>query len=149
MAMGQAQTILVVEDDLAIQSLIIDLLAEENYNVRAAGDGQDALTLLQGWRPDLIILDQVMPRMDGTALRTALQHCSILAQIPVILVSAMRDLLIQEQDRTVAAIITKPFDLDQFLCIVRQVLATDVAARQPACTPRTADPTQVVAPNPT
>jgi DNA-binding response OmpR family regulator len=116
MGMSQQQrSILVVEDDVAIRDLLIDVLADEGYHVRAAGDGEEALAILESWQPSLIILDQLMPKMDGSAFRTAQRARPSIASIPTILLSAVRNLSEQASSLDIAASMPKPFNLDELL----------------------------------
>ena len=120
--------ILVIEDDLAIRGLLVDVLGDEGYTVRAAGDGEEALELLESWQPSLIILDQLMPRMDGAAFRAVQRTRPNLASIPTILLSAARDLSEQGSALDVTATMPKPFNLDELLALANQVLAERASA---------------------
>lgn len=124
---GRAATILVIEDDLAIRDLLVDVLTDEGYRVRAAGDGEEALELLERWQPSLIILDRLMPRMDGAAFRTAQQARPTLATIPTILLSATRDLPAQAVALDATATMPKPFNLDELLALIARLLAAESA----------------------
>jgi CheY-like chemotaxis protein len=117
------KSILVIEDDLAIRSLLVDVLVDDGYEVQAASDGEEALAILEGWLPDLIILDQLMPRMDGTAFRAEQRSRPHLATIPTLLLSAIRDLPEQARDLDVAATMPKPFNLDELLVMAGQLIA--------------------------
>jgi CheY-like chemotaxis protein len=63
--------VLVVDDDELIRDTLATALADEGYAVRVAADGRAALDSLHEWRPDLIVLDLMMPEMDGYAFRAA------------------------------------------------------------------------------
>ena len=126
--MGEPECrILVVEDDDAIRDLLLDVLTDEGYTVRAAGDGAAALAILDGWQPALIILDQLMPRMDGAAFRLAQRARPAIATIPTILLSAARNLPEQARSLDIAATIAKPFNLDELLSLAGELI--DAAAR--------------------
>ncbi len=120
---GQGRSILVVEDDVAIRDLLIDVLTDEGYVVRIAGDGEEALATLDDWQPALIILDQLMPRMDGAAFRIAQRSRPAIAAIPTILLSAVRDISEQATSLDIAATIAKPFNLDDLLQLTGQLIA--------------------------
>jgi CheY-like chemotaxis protein len=115
-------SILVIEDDLAIRGLLVDVLVDDGYEVRAASDGEEALAILESWQPHLIILDQLMPRMDGTAFRAEQRSRPHLAAIPTLLLSAIRDLPAQARDLDIAATMPKPFNLDDLLVLSRQLI---------------------------
>lgn len=69
----------VVDGDPDIRDVVADALADQGYEVRVAGDGRAALGVLAAWRPDAIVLDLMMPEMDGWAFRAA-QHA--LPEVP-------------------------------------------------------------------
>src|ERR1043165_7892854 len=117
------KSVLVIEDDLAIRSLLVDVLVDDGYEVQAASDGEEALAILEGWLPDLIILDQLMPRMDGTAFRSEQRSRPHLATIPTLRLAAIRDLPEQARDLDVAATMPKPFTLDELLVMAGQLIA--------------------------
>ncbi len=126
---AEGKSILVVEDDDAIRTLLVDVLTDEYYTVRAAPDGMAALAILEAWSPQLIILDQLIPRMDGAAFRTAQRTRPAIAQIPVLLLSAARDLPAQAAILEVTATMPKPFNLDELLAITARLLAEAAEAR--------------------
>ena len=65
----RGRRVLVVDDDLSIQGFLAEALADEGYGVRTAANGREALAILREWRPDLILLDLMMPEMDGWEFR--------------------------------------------------------------------------------
>jgi signal transduction histidine kinase/DNA-binding response OmpR family regulator len=86
----QAQgTILVIDDERSARELIGNALAKEGYAVIAAAGGRDGLRLARERRPDAIILDVIMPDVDGWAVLRALKTDADLADIPVILVTML------------------------------------------------------------
>ncbi|HYO51868.1 response regulator [Archangium sp.] len=84
------RTILVVDDDSDIRGSVADALEEEGYRVVCASNGKDALHLLRDerLRPDLILLDMMMPEMDGWAFRGEQRKDAELASIPVVVFTA-------------------------------------------------------------
>jgi len=117
------QTLLVVDDDLDIRDALQDAFELEGYSVLVAADGLEALAHLrrEGSRPQLILLDLMMPRMDGFAFREALRHDLALADIPVVVASA--DLHLESAARAlgVAGCLRKPLDLRELLSTVRRL----------------------------
>jgi len=108
---------LVVEDDVDIRDLLFTLLTVLGFEVREAANGQLALeTLRGGFVPDLIVLDLMMPVMNGWAFRAEQRKIEGLRDVPVIVLSARRPPY-REVDSTIegAEILPKPFDLDTFL----------------------------------
>src|SRR5215213_6407350 len=105
-------TVLVVDDDDHIRSLVCDVLDLEGYETRPARHGRAALDLLANWQPDLIMLDLNMPVMDGWTFCAHQQERPDIAGIPVALMSATHNLRERPLPCVPVAIIEKPFDLD-------------------------------------
>jgi CheY-like chemotaxis protein len=114
--------ILVVDDDPAIREFVGQALEDEGYEVRLAVNGQDALTMLRQWQANLIVLDLMMPTMDGWTFRDRQREVAHLAEIPVIIMSAARNLDGQTERLAPAAILPKPFDLDTLLSETERLL---------------------------
>jgi CheY-like chemotaxis protein len=93
MAVTDARTpeILVVDDDLDCRVLLATILTVEGYATFTATNGAEALALARKHHPDLILLDLMMPVMDGMTFRREQQRDPSIADIPVLCVSAMHD----------------------------------------------------------
>lgn len=113
--------ILVVEDDETLRKTLVYNLEKEGYKVRQTGDGADALTIAREQMPDLIILDVMLPSLDGLSVCRILRKES---DVPIVMLTA-RD---SEVDRIVGLeigaddYIVKPFSLGELLARVRAVL---------------------------
>jgi CheY-like chemotaxis protein len=105
------KTILVVDDEFAMVEALSALLEDEGYHVVTAANGEEALACLRdGAHPDLVLLDVMMPRLDGRDVLRRMQEDAALRSIPVILMSAAAHPL--EQARLGNAVfLHKPFDL--------------------------------------
>jgi CheY-like chemotaxis protein len=80
-----SRTVFIVDDDRDIRENLGELLREEGFAVEAAWNGAEAMKRLQaGFRPDVIILDLMMPVMDGATFRSLLKQANELSSIPVI-----------------------------------------------------------------
>jgi DNA-binding response OmpR family regulator len=113
--------VLVVDDDRVIQQLLEVNLELEGYDVVAtAADGKEALEKIKELKPDLVILDIMMPKMDGLEVCRRLRADDELASIPVILLSARaQDMDIREGlEIGASAYLTKPFDPVELLEVV-------------------------------
>ena len=114
-------SILVVEDDSATARFLVDALESTGYRVWHAADGQDARGQLQRARPDLILLDLVLPDIDGLVLCSLLKS---LANVPIVICSASA----RRGDPVLALklgaddFIRKPFELDDILARMEAVL---------------------------
>ena len=133
-----AKTILVVDDHASIRTMLVDYLTEQGYRVVTAADGRQALFVARDEQPDLILLDIMMPEMDGYDFIRAYRQE---AEVPVILLTAK----LEEMDKVVGLelgaddYVTKPFGLHELVARIRAVLRrTDKAAR-PAEVLRVAD----------
>jgi len=114
--------ILVVDDDALIRDTLATALGDEGYAVRVAPDGRAALSSIGNWRPDLIVLDLMMPVMNGVEFRAAQRSAADTAQIPVIVLSAAHEVQSRAASLEPAAVFTKPFDLGDLLEAIANVL---------------------------
>lgn len=86
-----AQKILVIEDEIALQQVLADRFKEEGFSVQTASDGVEGLQKALSWRPDLILLDIVMPKMDGMTMLHKLREDPLGKNLPVILLTNLSD----------------------------------------------------------
>lgn len=129
---NQKEDILVVDDTPENLRLLSSFLVREGYNVRKALTGQMALTAMDTVLPDLILLDIMMPNMDGYQVCEKLKCNPKTAAIPVIFLSALNDAFDKVKAFTVggADYITKPFQFEEVLARVRLQLALKAANLQ-------------------
>jgi DNA-binding response OmpR family regulator len=105
--------VLVIEDELVLGQIMTDLLTDEGHELRLARNGREGLHSLRTWKPDVILLDLMMPVMDGWAFRAAQRRLSPdLAGVPVIVLSGARELRTTAEMLGAAVTIAKPVDLD-------------------------------------
>jgi CheY-like chemotaxis protein len=112
--------VMVVEDDFAIRETLRELLEEEGYKVVEASNGAEALSRLRARTPRLILLDLMMPVMDGWEFRHELEEDPRLASIPVIVISADHALEEKVDSMHVEGYLAKPFELDRLLAAVER-----------------------------
>jgi DNA-binding response OmpR family regulator len=114
--------VLVVEDDLEIRESVMEILEEHGYEPVGAQDGLEALDKLRepGPPPCLIILDLMLPQMDGKTFRQEQLRNPALASIPVVVISAFRDVSLFAQDMQVADMLKKPFNLMDLLNVAQR-----------------------------
>lgn len=117
-------TVLVVEDSVAQREMITDLLQGSGLSVTVASDGVEALEKIQGQRPDLVVLDIVMPRMNGYEVCRRLKADPKTQHVPVVMCSSKGE----EFDRYwgmkqgADAYIAKPFQPTELVGTVKQLL---------------------------
>lgn len=112
--------IFVVEDEPDLRATLAELLSLHGYDVACAANGVEALQLLRrGPVPNLIVLDLMMPVMDGWQFRAELDKYPVLAKIPVLLLSAHHELMSQADGLHVVGALTKPVALTSVIRAVR------------------------------
>jgi len=111
--------VLVVDDHDAIRETLQTALDDEGFVVQTAANGEEALEILERWRPNVILLDLMMPVMDGWTFCAAQRRSG--SDIPVVLLSAAGRLDEQQAALGAAAVITKPFDLDRVISTIERV----------------------------
>jgi CheY-like chemotaxis protein len=131
-----AHPILVIDDDPAILDLIAQVLLEEGYEVLAVSNGQTAVDLARKVRPHLILLDLMMPQMNGWQVTDVLKADPQTRAIPILLLSARRDMARTANELGVTAYLEKPFDLDDLLNRVQRILALSEDLRPKTNIPR-------------
>ena len=119
--MSPDRKILIIEDDTDIAATMQDFLAGEGFGVMLARDGREALEQLEsGQPPAVILLDLMMPRMDGYAFRSAQLAHPNWAGIPVVVCTADGHARRRAIELGAQGGLAKPFDLDDLLSAVQQ-----------------------------
>ena len=116
-ALRPGRRVLVVEDTTDIRELLVDILATEGYAVDACVNGAEALALLSGGRYDLVLLDLMMPVMDGLQLLEELRRAGG-DPPPVVVMSAFERFRSDVGELGAKAFIGKPVDIDRLLAAV-------------------------------
>jgi two-component system response regulator MprA len=107
-------TVLVVDDEIAITESLCDLLADAGHEAVAAGNGQEGLEAFEKKRPDLVVTDVMMPKLDGRQMVREIRSRPGGRDVAIILMSAARGIATDEgigHD----VFLEKPFGLDEFL----------------------------------
>ncbi len=123
-------TLLVVDDKPSVRAMVRDYFAEQGYRVLSASNGQEALTAVRTEKPDIVLLDVMMPEMDGHQFLVELRRDST---VPVIMLTAR----VEESDRIVGLelgaddYVTKPFSLREVKARVQAVLRRSARTDSP------------------
>lgn len=114
---GQS-AVLAVDDDPSILDLMTDILTGEGYRVLPAQNGAEALQVLEGDHPCVILLDMRMPTLDGWGFAKAMRQRGL--RYPVVVVTAAENARAWAQEIGADAYLPKPFQLQELLRIVRR-----------------------------
>jgi len=119
---GCSKTVLVVEDDVDTRSALVEVLEDGNYRLLTAENGKVALDELRAARcpPCVILLDVMMPVMDGRQFRIEQEKDPALKKIPVVVLSAHADAVVSATQMGAAGFLRKPVDLGDLLRTVEQ-----------------------------
>ncbi|WP_375768745.1 response regulator [Archangium gephyra] len=104
--------LLIVDDEVAILEALTDILSVEGYEVSTAANGAEGLDHVRKDRPDLILLDLMMPVMDGQEMLRRLKEDPVLRTTPVVVMSAGR---VSKAELQGSRFLAKPFELDDLL----------------------------------
>jgi CheY-like chemotaxis protein len=121
--MEQNKTILIMDDDLALQTVLEIALHEAGYEVILANDGQEGVEKLKTLSPDLVISDIMMPHMDGVETFQRIKEQLQDRGIPIFIMTALnRKPWFADLEAEGAVIIQKPFEIDRLLRLVHDML---------------------------
>ncbi len=116
--------VMVIDDSQTIRSTAVSLLKEVGCEVLTANDGFEALAKIVDGRPDIILLDIMMPRLDGYQTCALVKHNTEFRQTPVIMLSSKDGLFDRARGKVVGSddYITKPFTREELLGAIRRQL---------------------------
>jgi len=123
--MSEKQSILIIDDHDSIRMILGNILIKD-YNVVTKKDGIDAFAWLQqGFIPDLIILDMIMPRLHGISFLHNLRSSGLFAHIPVLVLSGNdgEEFMLKSKDLGITGYITKPFNPE----VLRKTIAKSLS----------------------
>jgi len=116
--------ILVVDDEQDILTLLVSILKSENYEVITASNGEEALTAIKTKHPDAVILDIMMPKLDGMQVLQKIREDPEISSLPVIMLTAKAgdEDILKGYKYGANYYIPKPFEISDILAGVRMVL---------------------------
>ncbi|RKH49856.1 response regulator [Corallococcus sp. AB049A] len=112
--------VLIVDDEFGIVEAVRDLLSDEGYRTAIALNGREALERMRQERPALVLLDYMMPVLNGPGVLESMHQDPALKDVPVVMMSASPPEFWQHL--AVAGFLPKPFDIDQLIAIVRRMV---------------------------
>jgi DNA-binding response OmpR family regulator len=118
------QRILIVDDEASVADLIEAVLVSEGYTVAIARDGIQGILLARDWKPDLVLMDVMLPGVDGTTAIRRLKSDPETADLPIVAMSAGRTIRRQSNELSDAdAALAKPFDIEALLAQIEFLLS--------------------------
>jgi signal transduction histidine kinase/ActR/RegA family two-component response regulator len=131
---GERKRLLVVDDVPQNRAMLLDLLQETGFNVAAAANGRECLVLVDSFRPDLILMDVMMPVMDGNETTRQIRHMPGWGDVPIVAVTASASADDERRSRAAgaSAFLAKPVDHDLLLRTIGRLLALEWTTAQPA-----------------
>jgi len=120
----QPARVLVVDDEENLRNILVFQLRGEGYEVRGLGRGDEALPAALGWKPEIVLLDLMMPGMDGFAVCRALRGNAATAGLPIIVITARGDAATKLQALVAGAhdFLVKPYAWEELLLRIQNVL---------------------------
>jgi len=116
------KTILVVDDEFYTAEILSSVLEDEGFRVLTAVNGRDGLDKLKLSPIDLVILDIMMPIMNGAEMARTMRGDPVLANVPVLITSALSEAVAQEMVQRYQGFLRKPFQIQSVLAQVRTIL---------------------------
>ena len=116
--------VLIVDDEPGVRRLVRQILFRD-YTVSEAQNGEEAVDMARSQKPDIILMDMMMPKMDGLSACYAIKQDESTRHIPVVMLTAITHELNQRLSQSVmgaSGYITKPFSPDDLLSTIRQLL---------------------------
>lgn len=115
-------TILIVDDEPVARTLAQKRIAEQGYNVITAANGEEALAVLETTRPDLILLDVEMPKMNGYTFMGELATKNLNPRIPVIVLTAHEEMGPIFKRHGVRGYLIKPLNIDDVVAKIKELI---------------------------
>jgi CheY-like chemotaxis protein len=129
------KTILIVDDEFGVLEVLEFILSDAGYTVVSAVNGQDALARLKETMPDLVIVDFMMPILDGNGVIKAIRSDDKLRNVPIILASALPEQTIRQRCEGYNTFLRKPYRTEQLMEEISKLIAQS-DGRSPKSGPR-------------
>ena len=122
-----SRKVLIADDEPLTAEMLALMLAFRGFDVMCAHDGAEALEQARRWKPDIMLLDVVMPELEGVAVTRALRDDDALRERPVILISSCDECEVEWQDAGADVFLQKPIDIVALPDLVERLLPPDDA----------------------
>ena len=123
-------TVLIVDDEDGIRDFLRSAFQAEGYTVLVAGDGEAALQVCEACRPDVVLLDLMMPKLDGLGFLHEFRRRHGVDACPIIIMSAVSTAVEHAEAAGVTGAVVKPFDLEDLIVMVEGALPQRAYSRQ-------------------
>jgi CheY-like chemotaxis protein len=110
-----ARRVLLVDDDTANLEVLSDLLRSEGYTVVCARNGAEAMACLGNAQPDVVMLDYVMPTMDGATMAKKLKDDAATRRIAIVMTSGLPEEMVRPRCQVYDAFLQKPYEVEEAL----------------------------------
>jgi CheY-like chemotaxis protein len=116
--------ILIADDETGVRTVLGKMLSKD-YVVLEAANGEEAVEIARGQKPDLILMDLIMPKMDGYTACSAIKADDTTREIPVVVVTAVGHDLNKKfaTEMGAAGYVTKPFNIQELIDVINPLLA--------------------------
>ncbi len=132
---GRIKHVLVVDDEPMIRQLVADCLVEAGFQAETAANGSEALRSMQRTRPDLIVLDLMMPVLNATGFLELVRLTPHYARVPIVVITATYNAFEEAARLGAQACLSKPFELDDLVAEVARLIGRPERALYPSATP--------------
>jgi DNA-binding response OmpR family regulator len=119
------RTIVLIDDEFGLADVLSAALSDTGFRVWTAVNGMQGLQMMAEHPPDLVLLDYMMPLLDGPGVLHAMRGDPKLERVPVILMSAMPEAVVRRRTTEYVAFLRKPFDFDALLAAVEKALSQE------------------------
>jgi DNA-binding response OmpR family regulator len=117
------KTIVIIDDEFGLADVLTATLADIGFRVFSAANGKQGVEVMAEHPPDLVLLDYMMPLLDGVGVLKAMRLDPKLATVPVIMMSAMPEAVVSARCQGYVAFLRKPFDFHALLKAVERAMA--------------------------
>lgn len=116
------KTILVVDDEIGSAESLSIILEDEGYRTFCAANGQQGLEKVEEVRPDLVVLDFMMPVMNGVVMGQKLRADPRFSQVKLLFNTGLPESMVQQHFQGYDAFLRKPYDIDEALTLIRELI---------------------------